>query len=165
MYNHQCFDIYLEIYTPNFNDKKANKIKNTYKRVHINKPVAHEKMPELLGSVDLLILPLDFDKKSIRFARLSMPTKASEYMISGVPVIVFADNKTYLAVHAKKNKWACAVTHNNYKTLADKIFELYKHNDIKKTQAENAKKFAKNNFSSEIVRKKFKDAITQSITK
>jgi hypothetical protein len=54
-------------------------------------PVAdYADLPEIYSSADILVIANDFDEKAICFLRYSMPTKASEYMISGTPSGIFS---------------------------------------------------------------------------
>ncbi|MEG8947217.1 glycosyltransferase [Rosettibacter firmus] len=154
-------NITFKIYANNFDPKNVKYFEKKYKRVKVFPPVNYESMPKLLSSADLLILPLDFDKKSIQFARLSMPTKATEYMISGTPTIVFADSKTFLSEHAKKNEWAIVINENNYKILASKILDLYNNEELRKHISKNAKNFAIKNYDIQKVTKEFYEKLIQ----
>src|SRR5260221_9876412 len=42
-----------------------------------------------LASADILLLPVNFDDHSMRYIRLSMPTKVPSYLVSGTPVLVY----------------------------------------------------------------------------
>ncbi len=155
IYHEYHIDLFLQIYTPNYADQQAKYITKRFERVKVFPPVSHECMPTLLSSVDLLILPLDFDKKSIRFARLSMPTKAPEYMISGTPTAVFADKATFLSEHATRYYWAVVINNNDYKALAQKILDLYNNEELRKKIGVNAKNFALENYDKEKITKEF----------
>ena len=130
-----------------------------YSGVIIKKPIDHEKMPELLSSYDLLVLPLDFSKDAIKFARLSMPTKASEYMISGIPILIFASEETEIVRHAKLNRWAYCVTKNDQNLLKSAILKFYKDINLRKTYGKTAHEFALNNYDAEKVRNRFQELI------
>src|ERR1035437_1214771 len=147
--------IVLDIFTPDYNTKNASSI-NNLKGVQIKTTVPHEKMPSLLASYDLLFLPLDFDKFGIRFAQFSMPTKASEYMISGTPILVYADNCTALAQYAIRDRWAYVVTDNNEDFLKGALNELYANPELRKELAEQAAKIAIQNDNAETVRERFR---------
>lgn len=95
------FDIYsidedknlLEI----IHDKKGSNFKSF---------IPHNELPEKLSKYDFLFLPLSINEKSIRYTRLSMPTKVAEYMITGKPILVFAPPATALYKYASTEKWA-----------------------------------------------------------
>ena len=117
-------------------------------------------MPELIASYDLLILPLDFDRDGIRFTRFSIPTKLSEYMISGVPILIYADNKTALARYALNAGCAYVVTNNDSETLKSAIRELFLNSSLRKQLAEKAKKVVLQNDNAEIVKENFRKCLT-----
>ena len=52
--------------------------------------VAYEDLPSAFRAADGLLLPLDFTPGTIKYIRLSLLTKATEYMISGTPIFLFA---------------------------------------------------------------------------
>ncbi len=149
--------INLDIFTPDYNSKNASSIRNL-RGVHIKNTVTHEQIPYLLSGHDLLFLPLDFDKVGIRFAKFSMPTKSSEYMISGTPVMVYADKRTALAKYAINDKWAYVVTENDKTVLTNAITELYSNISLRKELAETAKRVAMKNDDDKIIREKFRQA-------
>lgn len=152
--NQKGINFALDIYSPDYNTKEGCLLKNM-KGVTVRNPVGHKEMPALLPSYDLLFLPLDFDEDAIRFARLSMPTKASEYMISGTPILVFADKNTALAKYASKYKWAYVLTDNNEKSLIDSLLELYSNQSLREELATTAKKTAIQFDDAEVVRRNF----------
>jgi glycosyltransferase involved in cell wall biosynthesis len=149
--------IKLDIFTPDYDSKNAASI-NSLRGVQIKNTISHEKMPALLASHDLLFLPLDFDKIGIRFAQFSMPTKASEYMISGTPILVYADKRTALAKYALRDSWAYVVTENNELVLMKALNELYSNQALRQTLAVKAKKIAIQNEDAEVIREKFRMA-------
>jgi glycosyltransferase involved in cell wall biosynthesis len=152
----------LHIYTPDYNTVKAQKLK-THNGVYINKPISYNEMPAMLNAADLLILPLDFDKKGIRFAKFSMPTKASEYMISATPIIVYAPEQTALVQHAKKYRWAFTVTTNNISVLKEGIQTIQKNAEIRKNLGKTAFDFALKHYDAFMIRKLFQEKMVEVI--
>jgi glycosyltransferase involved in cell wall biosynthesis len=143
--------IELHIFSPN----SLHLDTRTKEFVHIKQSVPHSAMPELLQNSDILFLPLDFDKLSIQFAKLSMPTKATEYMISGTPVLLFAPQETHLFQHALKNNWAKVVSEFSLKALVDTISFLIDNEEIRLNYASNAKELVLKNYDIKIVNKRF----------
>lgn len=153
--NQKGIKIKLDIYSPDFNTKNGNLLDNKL-GVTVKNPVPHKEMPTLLPLYDLLFLPLDFDKDAIHFAQFSMPTKTSEYMISGTPILVFADESTALAKYALRYKWAYVVTNNNEKSLIRALTELQSNLSLRKELSETAKRTAIQFDDAETVRKNFR---------
>jgi hypothetical protein len=148
----------LDIYTPDINSKEASSMKKL-KGVQIKNAVKYDKMPALLASFDLLFLPLDFDSIGLRFAQFSMPTKTPEYMISGTPILVYADKKTALAKYAIEGKWACTVTDNKRSVLKKALVELSSDLVLRKKLAERAKELAIQNDDAIKVRESFRKTL------
>jgi glycosyltransferase involved in cell wall biosynthesis len=71
--------------------------------------VPYEHIPGLLAGADVLLMPLDFDADSVRFARLSMPTKIPEYMAAGRPVLTYAPRGCAAAEYARTGGWSVLV--------------------------------------------------------
>ncbi len=152
------FNISLDIYSPDMNTDNAIGLK-IFKGVNLKNIVPHNKIPALLPQYDLLVLPLDFDAKSIKFARLSMPTKASEFMVSGTPILVFAPIQTALAKYAAKHNWAYLVTDTDNEILLNALKELYSNEALRATFGNTAKVLAMQTEDAELIRQKFKESI------
>lgn len=78
----------------------------SFKHTFYKELIPYDELPQLFQNVDLLLLPCDFSGKAIRFLRLSMPTKAPEYMISGTPILVLAPKETAIYQYSKEMGWA-----------------------------------------------------------
>jgi hypothetical protein len=147
--------IKLDIYSSDISPVKAGYYLEL-KGVEIKPAVPYSTMPLLLSSYDLLLLPLDFDEDGINFARYSMPTKTSEYMISGTPILVFASEQTALAKYAINNGWAYVVTNNVESSLLDALTELRADKMLRMNLALKAKQIAFQNEDAKQVRENFR---------
>lgn len=119
-------------------------------------PVAYNQLPQKFSEADLLLLPQDFDEKSVRFLKFSFPTKVSEYMISGTPILVYGDDRTGLTKYALKEKWAYVVTNNNSTSLVNAIYELISNEALRKSLAQTAQNIALQREDATIVRENFR---------
>ena len=156
--NREKSKMVLDIYTPDFNSKEAFAMKRL-RGVQIKKAVKYDKMPALLASYDLLFLPLDFDNTGIRFAQFSMPTKTPEYMISGTPILVYADKKTALAKYALGGEWAYTVTENKRSVLKQALEELNSNLLLRRNLADRAIALSIQNDDAVKVRESFRKAL------
>jgi len=91
----------LDIYTPNYTNFITKF--DRYAHCHLFPAISHEKIPEISKSYDALLLTLGFSKRSKEYTRLSMPTKLSEYLCSGVPVILYCPSNIALAKYLSSN--------------------------------------------------------------
>ena len=150
-------DILFELQTPDLS--ALQKIVKLNEHIKWVKPIDYSDLAMKFASVDLLVIPFDFDKNSIVFLRYSFSTKIPEYMISGTPVLVYADRQTALAKYASKGEWAYVVTDNDQETLRNSIRELYLNSSLRKQLAEKAMKIVVQNDNAEIVRENFRKCL------
>jgi len=95
----------FDIYSPDDTTDEARRLA-LEPAVGLHGRIAHEAVPATLASADLLVLPLDHDRRKAAYARFSMPTKAVEYMASGRPILVYAPASHALALDARDKGWA-----------------------------------------------------------
>lgn len=124
----------------------------------------HDTMPSVLASADILMLPLDFTKESIQFVKYSMPTKATEYMISGTPIIVFAPEGTALVHYVRKYRFAKVVTQNDVEELAQVVKELILDKPFREKLANKAIQIAEEFHDANRVRRDFREIISSLVT-
>ena len=106
--NDENMDLRLQIQT-----NTQLKSKSKYRSVDISGYIEYEKLPIIFSKADLLIIPYDFDGNSYDFIKYSMPTKATEYMISGTPILIIAPKSTAIAEYANAYKWAYVISDNS----------------------------------------------------
>jgi len=156
--------IEFDIFTVDIDSPDIRSIKN-FENVNIRPAIAHEKIPALLAEYDLLLLPLDFTENGIRFARFSIPTKASEYMLSGTPVLVFAPQETAVSKFFSRNDCGYCLTSQNRDEIIKAIKFLISNEEYRKKISRNAVNFAKEKFDAEKVRKEFQSLLMELSTK
>lgn len=132
---------------------------NKYSCLEYRKPVTYNELPKVFSEADFLLLPYDFSEESIRYIRYSMPTKASEYMASGTPIIVFAPEVTALVQYAKKSGWARVITENKTQILTEELKRLIEKKELRQKIAGNAIQTAEEHHSSVKVTAGFKNLI------
>jgi Glycosyltransferase len=130
-----------------------------YKCAHHQAFVSYNELPKVFSAADFLILPYDFSKKSIKFIKYSMPTKASEFMISGTPIIIFAPQETAIVKYAQKYNWAKVITEDNSMKIVDSIKSLIQSKAERQSIAENAIRLAEENHDASKIRRNFKEII------
>jgi glycosyltransferase involved in cell wall biosynthesis len=88
-----------------------------------------------------------------------MPTKATEYMISGTPVIIFSPEQAALVNHAKNRHWAKIVTDNSVTALSEAITSLIQNESERRILAKNAIEVA-NGYSMSKVTSAFRNILS-----
>jgi glycosyltransferase involved in cell wall biosynthesis len=114
--------------------KKMLKFYNVY----CYPPIKHADVPRFIHKYDLLLLPLAFTQKGTKYAKYSMPTKMSEYMISGVPILVFAPSDCAVTKYANENKIAFTCSENNLESVIQCLKKIMSENIVRKEIVKNA---------------------------
>ncbi|MFC4873126.1 glycosyltransferase [Negadavirga shengliensis] len=125
--------------------------------------VPYEHLPKHFAEADILFLPYDFSDSSLAFIKYSMPTKASEYMISGTPILVFAPKDTAIASYAEKYSWAKVVAENDKDLLKTALKSMLLHLEERRIIANNAINIAKDRHDAETVREKFRNTLSSLV--
>lgn len=150
--------VIFDIYSDDSNTAVAKKLKK-YSGVNLKPFIPHHEMPNLLLNYDLLILPLDFSSYAIKIASLSFPTKLSEYMITGVPILVYAPEEMEIIKHSKTHLWGFNITKKDKKILFDGIKNAITNADERENKSHRAISFAQQNYDIKIISKRFKELI------
>jgi glycosyltransferase involved in cell wall biosynthesis len=129
--------------------------------VHINPAANYEDIPSIMKRADALVLCNDFNEKSVRFLKFSMPTKAAEYMISKVPIIVYSPSSTAVFSHAKEHKWAHLVGEKDMGKLRACIKKIIDQPLVRDQYVQNAYMFAKENYDIDKVSKQFRESFSE----
>jgi glycosyltransferase involved in cell wall biosynthesis len=124
--------------------------------VKLKPPVSYNKLPNIFSKADLLLLTNDFDSESISFLKYSMPTKASEFMMSGTPILLYSSGETAITRHALKYQWAYIISEKNGDKLDSAISELYKKMELRIKLGKSAQKYAMENFNADLIREQFR---------
>lgn len=137
---------------------------NNYKGVVHNKFVSYNDLPRVFSETDFLLLPYDFSEKSIKYIKLSMPTKAPEYMVSGSPIIIFAPEVTTIVKYAEKYEWAQVIKDKSINGISKSIKQLIENKQLRQHIAQNAIKIAEKNHNSNNVTDRFRKVICSLVT-
>lgn len=135
-----------------------------YKSVVHNGFVSYNDLPRIFSENDFLLLPYDFSKESIKYIRLSMPTKAPEYMASGSPIIIFAPEMTTIVKYAEKYEWAQVIKERSITGISSAIKQLIMNKELRQRIGQNAVRVAEKNHNSVTVTEQFKKVICSLVT-
>lgn len=145
------FSIQIDIYSSNI-------LPNTYLELDFIKVhgfIDHTEIPQVICSYDFLILPISFNDEDFTFSRLSIPTKLSEYLISGVPVIVFAPKETAVYKFAFKTNSAFLINTTITTEIGARLRLFFFDENMQNVVSKNARMVANQHFSIETINKKF----------
>lgn len=149
----------FHVYTKDYSRSEIDQL-NELTGITIHPPVSHEIVPALLTESDLLLLPLDFNKVGLKFARLSIPTKASEYMLSGTPVLVLAPAETAVYKFFRKHNCGFCIDRCSFEEIENGLLFLITNTDYMERISSNAVRIAREEFDAITVRSRFQALIS-----
>lgn len=156
------FDICLEICTSAIGNTTLSKFAHI-DGIEIKPFIPHEKIAEMLNKPDVLFLPLDWDKHSIARARLSIPTKTSEFMASGTTILVYAPHGNALTQYALEKEWAYVVSEHSLSALKAAIVKLAEDGNLRECIGRRAMEVASRNHDAKKIREAFQQAFIEAI--
>jgi glycosyltransferase involved in cell wall biosynthesis len=121
--------------------------------------IPHRDVPARLAAADVLVLPLDFDERSLKFARFSMPTKTVEYMASGTPILVYAPAGHAVSRYASTEGWGWVVGRRDARELVEALRLLAESAEKRRRLARRAIELAAERHDADVVREAFRRAL------
>lgn len=126
--NREGKEIVFDVFSPDFIPKQA--LFDNYPHSHLFPAVPHEQIPELTKSYDSLLLTLGFSEKTIQYIKLSMPTKLSEYLASGLPIVLYCPSAVALTDYVQSKDCAFCCTEKNIDKLRATLLQLFDQNKV-----------------------------------
>ena len=133
--------IKFDIYTPSIIPLSLKNFSNT----EIKSAVPNSEVPSLLKSYSLLFLTLGFSNETIKYVKLSMPTKLTEYLASGTPILLYAPEDIALSEYLSKHDAAviCSKESDLQEVLEgiisdDSLLKKFVFNALKEVQKHDA---------------------------
>jgi len=156
--NQRGLGLKFHILSPGADPDIVNRLRR-HESIVIDPVADYSELPRLYSNADILVIANDFDEKGISFLRFSMPTKASEYMISGTPVLVYSHYETAVSKFFLHHNCGCCVTSQNPEHLSDALIKLIINEEYRNTLSYNAVRIASELFDAEKKRKEFQQLL------
>jgi glycosyltransferase involved in cell wall biosynthesis len=156
--NDNELSIKLHIQTPTKKGDILNLLKN-FKCVILNPFADYSQIPAIFSNADILLLASDFSSYGVRYLRFSMPTKASEYMISGTPVMVYTPDIVAVSKFFSRNECGYCITKESKDEIINGIRYLINNEEYRKRISFKAVNLAKERFDAIKVRAEFQKLI------
>jgi len=116
-----------------------------------------------LLEADLLLYPVDFDRKSIEFIRLSFPTKLPSYLISGIPILCYGPSEVYSIKFMTENRLGFICNVSQPDVLKRTIKEALNQKVQREDYSTRAFTYAKTNFELSKVRSSFHQELANCV--
>lgn len=100
----------LNVMAPDFMIEPFRRRLEAHDGTRIVDQVPRERYFERLCEADVLLLPANFSDAAVRMVRYSMPTKVPEFLVSGVPILLYAPADIAQVDYARQAGWGLAVT-------------------------------------------------------
>jgi glycosyltransferase involved in cell wall biosynthesis len=153
-------EIQLRIHSPRRDAEYLRGLNLPPEAITIDGPAEAAAVPRLLAESDLLVLPYNFDARSARYIRLSLPTKAPAYMISATPVLVYAPADVATARYAADEAWGYVVSEQGQPAVEAAVSRLMDDPSLRQRLGRRAQTVALARHDAEQVRKDFWNSLT-----
>lgn len=150
--------VQFEIQTKDQSHPIRNQIQR-YQFVSFSDTIPYKDLPLKFASAQILLIPCDFSGEGVKFIRYSMPTKVSEYMATGTPILVIGPRETALVEYARKG-WAKVCTSNDNLRIESAIKELIDNKVLKKAIVEKSLSLVAQNHDEEKIVDQFQNMIS-----
>ena len=117
----------------------------------------------ILRDSDLLLLPVNFDSKSVSFIRYSMPTKLPSYLSVAVPILVYGPDSVLQVSYAKNIGWGLVVDQRDKLKLESAFIRLLENQSLRKHYGLMARKTAQSNHNLTNVRNNFQHLLKSCV--
>lgn len=158
---HEGLDIKFQIYAPWFFVSRYRSELEREGCVKVFDAPETMDIEELFTSADLLLLPVNFDKDSVKYIRYSMPTKVPAYMFSGTPTLAYGPAEVASIQYAKQ--WAYCVLEKNTGKLASALRVLMEDEKLRKQLAKKAQHIASQRHDVKKVRRNFHEVFCEAV--
>lgn len=149
----------FDIYSPDYGSTAY--LFEGMKDIHTFPAIDHKEIPSVMKSYSSLFLPLGFSTQSRLYVRLSMPTKLTEYLASGKPIILYCPEEIALARYLSDKN--CAIMCNNKGSkLKDTIAKLQNKHTYQQL-VKNSLLLAEKH-DAHVVRERFKNTLIKFIS-
>jgi glycosyltransferase involved in cell wall biosynthesis len=118
----------------------------------------HEKFA-ILKKADLLVLPLNFDRRSTEYLGYSFQTKVPEYMASGTPTLVYGPAENPNVSYATQERWAAVVDKPDKHRLASALEQLILDQEYRQRLGKHARQLALRNHDANSIQPRFQQLI------
>lgn len=114
---------------------------------------------DTLRAVDILVLPVNFDRYTIEFIQYSMPTKVPAYLTVGTPILAYGPPGVAQISYAAAAGWAITVTERIDDQLRQAFRRLALDTPLRAELSSRARATAATRHDARVVRSKFQAAL------
>lgn len=125
--------------------------------------IPHEQVRHHIKEYDIVYFPLCFSERTRYYARLSMSTKTSEYMVSKVPILLYCPPELEIYKYAAGSGWAYCVSESSTELLLKGVTRLITDSGLRDELTGNAYQLAVSRHSLHNVCEAFKTKFIHAV--
>ena len=157
------FPVEFEISSPDFLVAPFRRDLEVHESIKISQPMEQDDVfYERIAEADGLVLPVNFDRRSVTFIRYSMPTKVPAYLSSGTPILVYGPRGVAQVDYAADFAWGLVVSERNDGKLAEALRTILTDMPLRERLRSRAQTVARDRHDAESVRGRFQHALTDA---
>jgi glycosyltransferase involved in cell wall biosynthesis len=113
-----------------------------------------------IAEADVLMLPVNFDRESVRLIRYSMPTKLPAYLACGTPILAYGPRGIAQIDDAARHGWGLVVAERDERILRDALIRIAGDLPLRRDLSRHARFLAEMRHDVRKVRAEFQAAIS-----
>lgn len=157
------FPISLEIFSPSHLAEQYRQQLVVGTAISLNDTISDdEAFFATLQAVDILVLPVNFDRYTIDFIRYSMPTKIPAYLTVGTPILAYGPGEVAQISYAAATGWGLVVTARDIEQLKLAFRQLSTNTSLRVELSRRARAIAAQRHDAPVVRSEFQAALTNA---
>ncbi len=150
----------FDIFSPDSGDGARQKEMKIHESIRMEGPITDdERFFHTLSEADLLVLPINFDRASVRHIKYSMPTKVPAYLASGTPILVYGPKSVAQTEYALQEGWGEVISNEGVEYVKNAIKVLADDEGRRRQLSEVARRVAQKYHDEKTVRVKFQHAL------
>jgi glycosyltransferase involved in cell wall biosynthesis len=136
-------DLRVDIYSPSFQLEPLRPLFAVDPCITLNETIGDDDTYfRVLAEADLLLLPANFDAASMRYIRLSMPTKLPAYLASGTPILVYGPTGLAQVDDATREGWGLVADQPSPEALQQAMRRLLSDAELRRSLSARARRLA-----------------------
>ncbi|MGH7480059.1 MAG: hypothetical protein ACREJ8_10815, partial [Candidatus Methylomirabilales bacterium] len=160
----RCSGLEVEfwIHTQYYSLRQHRSVLETCPGIRIGPETGKDDFKSVITAADLLVLPVNFDTRSVRYLRLSFPAKLPAYMASGTPILAYGPLEMAQIRYLAEAGAAHVVTQRSQETLSAAIRGLITDEGYRAQIGQRAHDLALERHGATRVRAAFRSALAQA---
>lgn len=155
--NQQGYCVGFAMHSGKINPHFSEKV-SAFRHSHVCEKIGREGIIHAFKSSSILFYPVSFDSQSIEYQKLSIHTKMTEYIASGVPILLYAPKNIAVSEYLEKYN-AAEICNQGVNNLVAAIQNMMNNASNMHSKVNNAYLLAKNEHNAPVVRERFLQTI------